>query len=174
MFKESTFVLVFLLLGTSCGNTEKPTTKEPDTQKEEVAVASTAVKVENALSFINGYVENSNNMNEAMNIIDFTNSNNLTTETFKSTLEKIIETALKENPEMGLDADPIYDAQDYPEKGFELESIDEKTNYLIVNGITELSAVNSAFFGKILNIPRYTIHYHWKYNLHFWLSFKQN
>ena len=135
MFKESTFVLVFLLLGTSCGNTEKPTTKEPDTQKEEVAVASTAVKVENALSFINGYVENSNNMNEAMNIIDFTNSNNLTTETFKSTLERIIETALKENPEMGLDADPIYDAQDYPEQGFELESIDEKSNYLTVKGI---------------------------------------
>ncbi len=135
MLKRSTFVLVFLLLITSCGNTEKPTTKEPDTQKEEVAVASTAVKVENALSFINGYVENSNNMNEAMNIIDFTNSNNLTTETFKSTLERIIETALKENPEMGLDADPIYDAQDYPEKGFELESFDEKTNYLIVKGI---------------------------------------
>ncbi|MBK6833593.1 MAG: hypothetical protein IPG89_04680 [Bacteroidetes bacterium] len=35
---------------------------------------------------------------------------------------------------MGLGADPIVDAQDYPSKGFELESIDEQTNFLIVKG----------------------------------------
>jgi hypothetical protein len=135
MFKQSSFVIATLLLVTSCGNTEKPTTTEQDTQKEEVAVASTAVKVENALSFINGYVENSNNMNEAMNIIDWVNANQLSSDAFKTTLKNIIEEAFKEDSEMGLDADPIYDAQDYPEKGFELVSFDEKTNYLTVKGI---------------------------------------
>jgi len=35
---------------------------------------------------------------------------------------------------MGLGADPIFDAQDYPSKGFELESIDETTNYLTMKG----------------------------------------
>lgn len=40
----------------------------------------------------------------------------------------------KADPEIGLDADPIFDAQDYPDKGFELETFDSKTNYLVVKG----------------------------------------
>lgn len=135
MFKRSTFVIAILLLVTSCGITEKPTTTEPDTQKEEVSATSTAVKVANALSFINGYVENSNNMKTAMNISDWTKANTLCTANFKAELKNIIDEAFREDPEMGLDADPIFDAQDYPEKGFELVSFDEKTNYLTVKGI---------------------------------------
>jgi hypothetical protein len=49
-------------------------------------------------------------------------------------LKKIIEDAYEKEPEVGLDFDPILDAQDYPDKGFELESLDEKTNYLTVRG----------------------------------------
>ena len=40
----------------------------------------------------------------------------------------------KENPEMGLDFDPIIDGQDYPEEGFELKHFDKRTNFLVVNG----------------------------------------
>ena len=91
-------------------------------------------KIKNALTFINNYVDNSNKMNKAIGIIDWVNSNSLTTKTFKTELKKILEDAQKQDPEMGLDADPIFDAQDNPSKGFELESLDEKTNYLTVKG----------------------------------------
>lgn len=49
-------------------------------------------------------------------------------------MKRIIDLAYKQDPELGLDRDPIFDAQDCPDKGFELDSFDEKTNYLTVKG----------------------------------------
>jgi len=43
-------------------------------------------------------------------------------------------TAGKVDPELGLDEDPIFDAQNYPDKGFELAAFDSKTNYVVVKG----------------------------------------
>jgi hypothetical protein len=91
-------------------------------------------KVDNALKFINGYVENANKMTSRVNIVEWVNSNNLSTNGFKSELKKIIDDAYKAEPEVGLDFDPILDAQDNPDKGFELEAFDENTNYLTVRG----------------------------------------
>jgi hypothetical protein len=91
-------------------------------------------KVENALKFINDYVTNSNKIDNKTEIIEWVNSNNLTTKSFKSELKKIIDDAYKTEPEVGLNFDPILDAQDNPEKGFELEVFDNKTNYLIIRG----------------------------------------
>jgi hypothetical protein len=91
-------------------------------------------KVENALKFINDYVTNSNKIDNRTEIIEWVNSNNLTTKSFKSELKKIIDDAYKTEPEVGLNFDPILDAQENPEKGFELEVFDEKTNYLIIRG----------------------------------------
>lgn len=36
--------------------------------------------------------------------------------------------AERKNPELGLDFDPIINAQDVPDDGFEIVSFDEKTN----------------------------------------------
>ena len=91
-------------------------------------------KVENALKFINDYVTNSNKIGNRTKIIEWVNSNNLTTKSFKSELKKIIDDAYKAEPEVGLSFDPILNAQDNPKKGFELEVFDEKTNYLIIRG----------------------------------------
>jgi hypothetical protein len=73
-------------------------------------------------------------MNEAINIVDWVSSNNLSTSHFKTELKRILDEAKKEEPEVGLDFDPILDAQDLPDEGFEFESADETTNYLIVRG----------------------------------------
>lgn len=62
------------------------------------------------------------------------NANTLVTIGFKTEFKKIIDDALKQDPELGLDADPIFDAQDYPDKGFELDTFDEKTNYITLKG----------------------------------------
>ncbi|MEY3238477.1 MAG: hypothetical protein RI883_2578 [Bacteroidota bacterium] len=133
--KSALIVSASLFLFASCGNTEKTAAISPDTESKELPATQKADKVSNALAFINDYVANSNNMANAKNIIDWANSNQLSSEAFKTALKEIIDAAFKEDAEMGLDSDPIYDAQDYPEKGFELASFDEKTNYLIVKGI---------------------------------------
>ena len=73
-------------------------------------------------------------MKAAINITDWVNSNNLATKGFKTELKRILDDAYKKEPEVGLDFDPILNAQDWPDKGFELASFDERTNYLTVSG----------------------------------------
>lgn len=117
----------------SCAQREKEN-KDVLSETSQVTTPQKINKVDNALKFINGYVENSNKMNNRVDIIDWVNSNKLSTKSFKSELKKIIDDAYKAEPEVGLDFDPILDAQDNPDKGFELETFDEKTNYLTVRG----------------------------------------
>lgn len=105
------------------GNTQNTTVYG----KENIAV--------NALKFINGYVEHLSEMNEAANVTDWVASNSLATKAFKEELKNVVDEAYRKDPELGLGADPILDAQDHPEKGFELELFDEGTNYLTVKGI---------------------------------------
>ena len=126
------FILTIILL-ISCGQREKEN-KDLLTDTREQTVSQKVDKIDNGLKFINDYVENSNKMTDKVDIIDWVNSNNLSTNNFKTELKKIIEDAYEKEPEVGLDFDPILDAQDYPDKGFELESLDEKTNYLTVRG----------------------------------------
>ncbi len=137
------FFLTTLLL-TSCGQKYKTgeneiakTLKDSTTQSLPITTLeteSTDIKYDKALTFINGYVDNCNKMGEAIDIVDWVNSNDLTTNDFKVELKRILDEANKKEPEVGLDFDPILDAQDFPDKGFELESADEKTNYLTVRG----------------------------------------
>lgn len=91
-------------------------------------------KIDKALAFINGYVDNCNRMNQRIDDVVWVNSNNLASKSFKVELKRILDDAYKEEPEVGLDFDPILDAQDWPDKGFELEAIDERTNFLTVRG----------------------------------------
>jgi hypothetical protein len=88
---------------------------------------------DNALAFINSYVENTNKMGQAVETRKWVNSNDLSTSGFKTELNKILDEAYRKEPEVGLDFDPILDAQDNPNI-FGLESFDETTNYLVVKG----------------------------------------
>ncbi len=45
-------------------------------------------------------------------------------------MKRIIEEAYKQDPELVPDADPLFDVQDNPDKGFELETFDENNHYL--------------------------------------------
>jgi hypothetical protein len=122
-----------ILFFASCG---QPTESKVPTDKS--IVQSTKVGqeklIENALTFINSYVDNCNKMKESIEVVEWANSNKLTTQSFKAELKRLIDEAYKLEPEIGLDADPIFDAQDYPDKGFELDSLDDKTNYIVVKG----------------------------------------
>lgn len=137
------FLLAILLL-TSCGQEDKTeksrnteTLKDTSTQAlpiKTLETNNTTTKFEKALTFINGYIDNCNKMGEAIDIVEWVHSNDLTTNDFKIELKRILDEAYEEEPEVGLDFDPILDAQDFPEEGFELESAEEKTNYLTIRG----------------------------------------
>lgn len=120
-----------LLLFISCSSDIKTTT---ETTLTESIVDKKNNSVDNALIFINSYVDNCNKMNESIGVVEWANSNELASDYFKTELEKIITEANSVDPEMGLGADPVFDAQDYPDKGFELDSFDEKTNFIVVKG----------------------------------------
>lgn len=89
--------------------------------------------VDVALTFINSYAENCNKLKEAIGIIDWVNSNELSTNSFKKEVKRIIEEARESDPELGLGFDPIFDAQDFDNQ-FELENFDSKTNFVVVKG----------------------------------------
>jgi len=126
------FISTFLVF-VSCGHRA-----ETEIAADKTTIQSTVVKNENpiktALTFINSYVDNCNKMKESIGVIEWVDSNKLTTNRFKTELKRIMEEAYKLEPEIGLDADPIFNAQDYPDKGFELVSFDSTTNILLVKG----------------------------------------
>jgi hypothetical protein len=126
-------IFILAIVGfASCGHSQNEI-KETSTSKAKNKDQS--IKTDNALAFINGYVSNVNKMKQAVGIIDWVNSNKLTTSEFKLELKRIIDEAYKNDPELGIEADPIFDAQDNPYEGFVLESFDDKSNYLIVKGV---------------------------------------
>lgn len=133
MLKQLFFIAAMLVFFTSCNNPEKSHTQTATTN-ENTSKTNQEDKVANAIKFINAYNDNSNKMGKAVPILDWVNANTQSTQVFKTELKKIIDEA---DPEMGLDADPIIDAQDNPSKGFELESFDEASNYLTVHGIEQ-------------------------------------
>lgn len=134
------FSLAILLL-TSCGPSSKSDDNKTVETKNNTLIQSLPTtttkthsadtKYGNALTFINSYVDNCNKMNEAIDIVDWVNSNNLTTISFKAELKRILDEAKEKEPGVGLDFDPILN---FPDKGFELEFANESTSYLTVRG----------------------------------------
>ncbi|HEV8504587.1 MAG TPA: hypothetical protein VGQ53_04275, partial [Chitinophagaceae bacterium] len=60
--------------------------------------------------------------------------NSLLTDNFKNRYKTLSDSAQKKDPELGLGSDPIFDAQDFPEKGFSLLKIDTLKRYVTVAG----------------------------------------
>jgi hypothetical protein len=57
------------------------------------------------------------------------------TEGFKTAHKQLLETARKNEPEVGLGFDPIVDAQDFPDKGFAISKTDTLNGYVTVSGV---------------------------------------
>ena len=146
MMKQIIFVTT-LFLFVSCGqgsgvgtkNIDKDSSGQTNTNEQSVITTETKndedkMPIDIALTFINSYVVNCNKMKESIGIIEWVNSNNLTTHSFKTEVKSMIEEAFKIDAELGLGFDPIFDAQDYPDEGFELESFDSKTNFIVLKG----------------------------------------
>ena len=118
------------------GNGSKSQAEEGETsikKTAEITVQSSNPQV--ALDFINAYVENANTMEGRLEIRDWFRSSENVTEDMRSALIKMIDEAWEREPEIGLSYDPVFNAQDYPDKGFELRAFDEKQGLVTVEGI---------------------------------------
>jgi hypothetical protein len=85
-----------------------------------------------ALRFMDGYAKFCNS--HQRNVDHWVKCNTLLTERFKSAYKKMIDDAYRADPEVGLDFDPIFDAQDYPEKGFKVLKYDSASGYVTLCG----------------------------------------
>lgn len=123
------FFIVLLAIGSSCLTSTAPQVEEKTSNIQNKNHTDQAVI---ALEFINSYVVNCNMLSKGLPISEWTEKQKRSTTDFNAALQKIVANA---DPEMGLDADPIFDAQDYPEKGFEVEKVDEQNNAILMKGI---------------------------------------
>lgn len=124
------FLLTFSLLSVSCGE-ENPL---ETVTTESLDVASPVVETQNALRFINAYVENCNKSKDATSAVVWVNSIVWVTQDFKNQLTTMVQQANEKDPEMGLGFDPILNAQDYPTAGFEIDSTDSVNQYIVLKG----------------------------------------
>jgi len=149
---KNSYLLLVILIVLSCNNRKQKINiseqkeqieikKEPQTKidilEEKFNVATielndTSSNANVALKFINDYVKNCNKMREQIGIIEWVNDYPNVSQEFKTELTKMIQEAEKNDPVYGLGFDPIFDAQDYPDDGFELAEFDSVSNYLTV------------------------------------------
>jgi len=123
MRKLTLTLLIILLI--SC----RSKVNELHTQKGSVSKAETAAEL-----FINDYVNFCNQQfeNKALSKSDWIEQSELLSTGFKERYKSILDSAKKEDPELGYGSDPIFDAQDYPESGFSVKSIDTVNGLIIV------------------------------------------
>ena len=87
-----------------------------------------------ALKFINDYAEFCSPENHHSSDSTWIQYNPLLTNSFKTRYKNILDSAQKVDPELGLDFDPIFDAQDFPDSGFSLLKMDTSSGYVTVRG----------------------------------------
>lgn len=96
---------------------------------EEKSSANTTPDPQVALNVLNGYVANCNAMKDSE---EWVKNQPLLTADFKAAYHQMITDAWEDDPELGLGFDPIFNAQDYPEKGFKLASGTSPDNSMVV------------------------------------------
>lgn len=79
-------------------------------------------------------MQNCNKLKEAIGVVKWVESNHLVSDGFKLELVKLMQDAQTTDPELGLDFDPIFNAQDYPEQGFVVDDFDSLSTVLSVKG----------------------------------------
>ena len=124
------YIFLFIVLTYSCSTRNEKKKTIVEVQKIETTTPDFSV----ALKFINDYADYCNKlMNKEIVDSNWVYNNNLLTESFKKRHKFVIDSAFIADPEMGLEADPIFDAQDYPDSGFEIMTTD-KNGFVTVRG----------------------------------------
>lgn len=130
--------------------------------------AECATGAENAAgTFMNAYVKQilaMEHKHKKGSIGQWLHANRELTESFKKSYQSLVDGAKRDDPESGLDFDPVLDAQDFPDKGFVVESCDA-AGFVTVRGVdwetfkVTVKVVNTASGWRVdgagvINIPR--------------------
>ncbi len=116
------------LLSCNSENKAKPETSTDVSQKQVTPDFNVA------LNFINDYTKFCTKTDQRTTEAEWIKQNSLLTDNFKIRYRDLLDSAQKKDPEIGLDFDPIFDAQDFPEKGFSIVKIDTLSGYVTVAG----------------------------------------
>jgi hypothetical protein len=111
---------------------EESSSQEAKVDNEPRETSTAAIKT--ALSFINKYVDYCNDLNPEITLKDWIDEQSQVTEQFKKELKRTIAKADQQEPQLGIGADPIFDAQDYPENGFEVDTSHKESDLIRVQG----------------------------------------
>lgn len=87
-----------------------------------------------AIKFINDYASYCAAESPKRDDEKWIENDSLLSASFKSRYKTLLDSARKKDPELGLGSDPIFDAQDFPEKGFSIVKADTASGYITVNG----------------------------------------
>lgn len=121
------FVLLLAIGFLACHST--PTEND---ENEQIETSKIPVKYEVALQFINAYADYCYDRTTEIGLLDWVKDQDNVSGEFKVELEKIITAAEKRNPDLGLEFDPIFEAQDFPDV-FEIDGYDG--NFVILRGL---------------------------------------
>jgi hypothetical protein len=116
------------LLSCNFGNKANPETSTTLSEKQ------VTPDFDVALNFINDYTKFCTKTDRRSTEAEWIKQNSLLTDNFKNRYRDLMDSAQKKDPELGLGSDPIFDAQDFPEKGFSIVKVDTLSGYVTVAG----------------------------------------
>jgi len=121
--KKLAFLLFFIVSLASC----QP--KKEDTAE----VTKTTVDYKVAIQFISDYARFLNTSTDPKATLSWIQHNQLLTSDFKENYTRIMEEGWKEDPELGLGFDPVFDGQDYPDNNYTITAIDSLSGFVTVS-----------------------------------------
>ncbi len=127
--KRFLFFILATTLIYSCGQSDQSRSVSNTSNEKENSPDYTV-----ALTFINEYAKFCSPTNSSSSDTNWIDNNPLLTDNFKGQYNSIIESGRQSDPELGLGFDPIFDAQDFPDEGFEIASSDSRTGLVTVKG----------------------------------------
>jgi len=124
------FIIALLIFGLFSCNSENKTNSEASADQSQQKITP---DFNVALNFINDYTKLCIQP-QRTKTSEWIRQNPLLTDRFKNRYTTLLDSAEKKDPELGLGSDPIFDAQDFPEKGFSILKIDTLNRYVTVVG----------------------------------------
>jgi hypothetical protein len=149
------YIIILLFLMTSC--------RESSNSKKENVKSLPNKDYEVALKFINDY--NKEFLNPNSEALEWLSENKTITQNLVQRYKQMLDSAAIADPKLGLDFDPIVNAQDSDEQGFEIKNIDSILGYVTVSGksapnfeivlkVIEKNGVTLVDGSGVINIPK--------------------
>jgi len=126
--KNSILLLLLISLFSCQPKNEKATPENSTSETSKVTVDYTV-----ATRFISDYTHFLNTSTDPKATLVWIQNNKLLTSGFKANYTRIMEEGWKEDPELGLGFDPIFDGQDYPDNNYTITAIDSLSGFVTVS-----------------------------------------